>query len=68
MEHSQREQNQNDVREPRLQGGEVETLGYMIAVEKLKNIEMEEIEAVAAFADQEEGAPGEEGRDGVRAA
>jgi hypothetical protein len=33
----------------------------------LEDIEMEKVEAVAAFANKQEGAPGEDGRDGMGA-
>jgi hypothetical protein len=68
MEDGQGEQDKNGVGEPGVQSDEVEALGHMVGVEKLEDVEVEEIEAVAAFADQKEGAPGEEGGDGVGAA
>jgi hypothetical protein len=68
MEDGQGEKNQDGVGEPGIQSDKVKTLGHMIGVEKLEDVEVEEIEAVAAFADQEKRAPGEEGGDGVGAA
>jgi hypothetical protein len=65
VEDGQGEKNQDGVGEPGIQSDEVKTLGHMIGVEKLEDVEVEEIEAVAAFADQEKRAPGEEGGDGV---
>jgi hypothetical protein len=68
MEDGQGEQNQDGVREPGIESDEVKALRHMIGVKKLEDVEVEEIKAVAAFADQEEGAPGEEGGDGMGAA
>ena len=61
MEDGQGEQNQDRVGEPRIQCGEVEALGHMVGVEKLEDVEVEEVEAVAALTNEEEGAPGEDG-------
>ena len=36
-------------------------------MQQLEDVEVEEIEAVAAFADEEDGAPGEDRRNGVGA-
>jgi hypothetical protein len=68
MEDGQGEQNQDGVGEPGIEGDEVKALRHMVGVEKLKDVEVEEVKAVAALTDQEEGAPGEEGGDGVGAA
>ena len=67
VEDGQSEQDQDDVGEPWVQGGEVKALGYMVGVEELEDIEVEEVEAVGALANQEQGAPGEERGDGVGA-
>jgi hypothetical protein len=67
MEDSQGKQDQDGVGEPGVESDEIEALGHTVGVEKLEDVEVEEIEAVAALANQEEGAPGEEGGDGVRA-
>jgi hypothetical protein len=61
----QGENNQDDVGEPGIQSGEVEALGNAVDVEELKDVEVQKIEAVAALADEKEGAPGEDRRDGV---
>jgi hypothetical protein len=68
MKDSQCEQDQDCVGEPGVQGGKVKALGHMVGVEELEDIEMEEVEAVTALADQEEGAPGEERGDVMRTA
>jgi hypothetical protein len=68
MEDGQGEQNQDGVREPGIESDEVKALRHMIGVEKLEDVEVEEIKTVAALADQEERAPGEEGGDGMGAA
>jgi hypothetical protein len=65
MEDGQGEQNQDGVREPWIQSDEVKALGHMVGVEKLEDVEMEQIEAITAFANQEKRAPREEGGDGV---
>ena len=65
MEDCQGKQNQDGVREPWIQSGEVQPLRHVVGVEKLEDVEVEEIEAVTAFADEEEGAPRKEGGDGV---
>jgi hypothetical protein len=65
MKDGQGEQDQDSVGEPGVQSGEVKALGHVVGVEKLEDVEVEEIEAVAALADQEEGAPGEYGGDGM---
>jgi hypothetical protein len=68
MEDGQGEQNQDGVGEPGVESGEVKALGHMIGVEKLEDVEVKEIKAVAALSDEEKGAPGEEGGDGMGAA
>jgi hypothetical protein len=68
MEDGQGEQDQDSVGEPGVQSDEMKSLGYTVGVEKLEDVEVEEVKAVAALTDQEEGAPGEEGGDGVGAA
>ena len=68
VEDGESEQDQDGVGEPGVQSGEVKALGHMVGVEKLKDIEVEQVEAVAALADEEKGAPGEERGDGMRAA
>ncbi len=68
MEDGQSEENQDHVREPGVQGGEMKSLRYMVDVKELKDVEVEEIQAVAALTDKEKGAPGEDCRDRVRAA
>jgi hypothetical protein len=45
----------------------MEALGNAIEVEELKHIEVEQVKAVAAFADEKKRPPGEDCRDGVRA-
>lgn len=67
-EDSQGEQDQDDVGEPGVQSGEVKSLGHTVGMEKLKDVEVEEVEAVAALANEEEGAPGKKSGDEVRAA
>jgi hypothetical protein len=67
MEDGQGEQDQDGVGEPGVESDEIEALGHTVGVEKLEDVEVEEIETVAAFADQQEGAPGEECGDRVRA-
>ncbi len=65
MEDGQCEQNQDGVGEPGIQGGEMKALGHMVVVEELEDVEVEEVEAVAALANQEERTPGEERGDWV---
>jgi len=65
MEDGQGKQDQDPVREPGFQSSEVEALRHVVGVEKLEDVEVEEIKAVAALADQEKGTPGEQGGDGV---
>ena len=67
MKDRQGKENQDDIREPGVQYGEVQTFGNVVGVKELKDVEMEKVEAVAALADQEQGAPGEDCRDGVGA-
>ena len=67
-EDTQGEEDQDDVGEPGVQSGEVKSLGYTVGMEKLKDVEVEEVEAVAALANEEERAPGKKRGDGVRAA
>ena len=57
MKDSQREQDQDDVGEPWIQSGEMKTFRYVIGVEELEDIEVQEIKAVTALANQEERAP-----------
>jgi hypothetical protein len=64
-EDGQGEQDQNDVREPGVKGGQMKTLRHPVSVEELEDIEVEKIEAVAAFANKKKGPPGEDGRDGM---
>ena len=65
MEDRQGEEDQDGVGEPGVESREVEALGHTVGVKKLEDVEVEEIEAVAALADQEKGAPREEGGDGM---
>ena len=57
MEDSQREHNQDGVREPGVQRNKMEAFGYAVGVEKLEDVEVEEIEAVAALANQKKRTP-----------
>jgi hypothetical protein len=59
------DEDQDDVGKPGIQGCEVETLGHVIGVEELEDVEVEEIEAVAALANQKQRTPGEERGDGM---
>ena len=68
MEDGQSEQDQDGIGQPGVQDSEMEALRHTVGVKKLEDIEVEEVEAVAALTDQEEGAPGEESGDGVGAA
>jgi hypothetical protein len=68
MEDGEREQNQDDVGEPGVQRGKMKTLGHAVGVEELEDVEVKEIEAVAALTDQKKRAPGEESGDGMGAA
>ncbi len=65
MEDGESKEDQDGVGEPGVQGDEVKALGHMVGVKKLEDVEVQEVEAVAALANKEEGAPGEEGGDGV---
>jgi hypothetical protein len=67
MKYGERKQNEDDVGEPGVEGGEVKTLGHMVDVEELKDIEVEEVEAVAALADEKKRTPGEDCGDGMGA-
>jgi len=67
MENGQREENQDGVRKPWVQSNEVKALGHTVSVEKLEDVEVEEVETIAALTNEEEGTPGEYGGDGVRA-
>ena len=40
MEDRERNENQDDIREPGIQGGEVKAFGHAVGVEELKDIEM----------------------------
>jgi len=44
------EQDEYTVREPGIQSGQVESFRHMIAVQKLEDVEVEQVEAVATFA------------------
>ena len=68
VEDGQSEQNQNYVGEPWIQGSEVQALRHLVGVEELEDVEVEEIEAVAALANEKEGTPREDSRDGMGAA
>jgi hypothetical protein len=68
VEGRQSNQDKNPVGEPGLKRRQVETFRHMVGVKKLKDVEVKEVQAVAAFADQQEWAPGEESRDRMRAA
>jgi hypothetical protein len=61
MEDGKGEQNQDDVGEPWIQCGKMKSFGHMVGVEELEDVEVEEVETIATFADQEKWAPGEEG-------
>jgi hypothetical protein len=65
MEDGEGEQNQDDVGEPWIQGGKMKSLGHMVGVEELEDVEVEEVEAVATFTDKKKRAPGEERGDGM---
>ena len=62
------EQDQDGVGEPGVEGGEMKALGDLVDVKKLVDVEVDEVEAVAALADEQERTPGEERREQVRAA
>ena len=57
VEDGESEQNQNDVGEPWVESDEVKALGHVVGVKELEDIEVEKVEAVAALADEEKGAP-----------
>src|ERR1700735_1296209 len=63
MEDTQSHENQDDVGEPRIQGSEVKPMQDTVGVQQLEDVEVEQVEAVAALTNQEEGTPGEESRD-----
>ena len=67
MEDGKSEEDQDHVREPWIQRGEVKALGDVIDVQELEDIEVEQVEAVTALTDQEQWAPGEESGDGMGA-
>ena len=64
-EDGQREQDQDDVGEPGVQGGEVKAFGHTVGMQKLEDIEVQQVEAVATLSDEEKRTPGEDGGDGV---
>jgi hypothetical protein len=68
MEDGQSEQNQDGVGEPRIKGRQVKALWHMVEVKELEDVEVKEVEAVTALADEEERAPGEECGDRMGAA
>jgi len=65
MKDGQRKQDQDNVGEPRVQSCKVEALGHMVSVDELEDIEVEEIETVAALADEKKRAPGKKCGDWV---
>ena len=68
MKDGQSEQDEDDVRKPGVKSGEVKALGHLVGVEELKDVEVEEVEAVAALTNKEQGAPGKQRGDGMRTA
>jgi hypothetical protein len=68
VKDGEREQDEDNVGEPGVESSEVKTLWHMVGVEELEDIEVEEVEAVTALADQKKRAPGEDRRDGMGAA
>ena len=46
------EQDQDGVGEPGVEGGEMKALGDVVGVEKLVDIEMDEVETIAALTDE----------------
>ena len=64
----QREQNQDHVREPRIERFKMKALRHMVSMNKLEDIEVEKIEAIAALTDEKKRPPGEEGRNRMRSA
>ena len=53
---------------PARNGGEVKPIEDTIGMKELEDVEVEEVEAIGALPNQEEGAPGEERGDGMGAA
>lgn len=53
----EREQDQDRVGEIGVEGGQMNALGDVVDVEELKDVEMDEVEAVAALADKQERTP-----------
>jgi hypothetical protein len=68
MKDGQGEQDEDDVRKPGIKSSEVKALRHPVGVEELKDVEVEEVEAVAALTNKEQGAPGKERGDGMRTA
>jgi hypothetical protein len=61
-------QDEKDVREPGVEGSKVQTIRQMVSMDENEDVEVEKIETVAAFSNEEEGAPGKDRRDRVGAA
>ena len=52
MKDGQGKQDENPVGKPRVKSEQVQTLWNMVGVEQLEDIKVEQVQAVAAFADQ----------------